>query len=148
MTAPLRHLLERWEADPVFRDVLHGGGEGVAVPDAVRPYFCGGLAHVLDRCVLVVVPTEAQAEALRAAADEFVQPTALLAAWDVLPYEGLSPDPRISAHRLEALRLIAHGAGARVVVASARGFAQKPAPGASELEPLYLEAKGTPDRDE
>ena len=42
-------------------------------------------------------------------------------AWDVLPYEGLSPDPRVSAHRLEALRLLAHGSGARVVVASARG---------------------------
>ncbi|HYZ91091.1 MAG TPA: transcription-repair coupling factor [Actinomycetota bacterium] len=148
MTAPLRHLLERWEADPVFRDVLHGGGEGVAVPDAVRPYFCGGLAHVLDRCVLVVVPTEAQAEALRAAADEFVQPTALLAAWDVLPYEGLSPDPRISAHRLEALRLLAHGAGPRVVVASARGFIQKPAPGSADLEPRNVRVGESVDRDD
>jgi transcription-repair coupling factor (superfamily II helicase) len=148
MTAPLQALLERWERDPVFRDVLYGGGEGLAVPDAGRPYFCAGLAEVLDRCVLAVVPTEPEAEALRAATDEFLRPTALLAAWDILPYEGLSPDPRISAHRLEALRLLAHGAGPRVVVASARGFIQKPAPGSADLEPRDVRVGESVDRDD
>jgi transcription-repair coupling factor (superfamily II helicase) len=98
--------------------------------------------------VVAVVPTEAQAEALRAAVAEFIQPTALLSAWDVLPYEGLSPDPRISAHRLEALRLLAHGSGARVVVASARAFVHKPAPGAADLTPLHIASTGSIDRDE
>ena len=148
MAAPLAALLERWERDPVFRDVLHAGGEGIALPDAARPYFCAGLAHALERCLLVVVPTEAEAEALRAAVDEFLQPTALLSAWDVLPYEGLSPDPRISAHRLEALRLLAHGSGPRVVVASARGFIQKPAPGTADIEPLHVGVGQSIDRDQ
>ena len=147
MPAPLQNLLERWERDPVFRDVLYGGADGVAIPDAVRPYFAAGLAHALDRCVVAIVPTEPEAEALRAAVDEFIQPTALLSAWDVLPYEGLSPDPRVAAHRLEALRLLAHGAGPRVVVASARGFIQKPAPGAADLEPLNVRAGESIDRD-
>ncbi len=148
MPAPLQHLLERWERDPIFRDVLYGGANGVAVPDAVRPFFAAGLAHALDHCVVAVVPTEPEAETLRAAVDEFLQPTALLSAWDVLPYEGLSPDPRVSAHRLEALRLLAHGAGPRVVVASARGFIQKPAPGSADHEPLNVRAGESIDRDE
>jgi transcription-repair coupling factor (superfamily II helicase) len=148
VAAPLSHLLGAFEKDAVFRDVLYGGGDGVAIPDAGRPLFLGSLAAALDRCVVAIVPTEADAEALRAATTEFVDRTAVLSAWDVLPYEGLSPDPRISAHRLEALRLIAHGAGSRVVVASARAFAQKPAPGAADLEPLYVEAKGAIDRDD
>ncbi len=120
----------------------------MAIPDAVRPFFVAGLAEALERCVLVVVPTEAEAEALRTATDEFIQPTALLSAWDVLPYEGLSPDPRISAHRLEALRLVARGSGPRVVVASARGFIQKPSPGSADLEPLQLRVGETIDRDD
>src|SRR6266851_1021636 len=118
MTAPLHNLLGRWESDPVFRDVAYAGGDGVALPDAVRPYFLAGLAQMLDRCVLAVVPGDHDAEVLRSAVSEFIEPTAVLPSWDVLPYEGLSPDPRISAQRLEALRLLAHGAGARVVVAS------------------------------
>ncbi len=148
MTAPLAHLLGAFEKDPIFRDVLYGGGDGVTIADAGRPFFLGSLAAALERAVVAVVPTEADAEALRAATAEFVDRTAVLNAWDVLPYEGLSPDPRISARRLEALRLITHGAGPRVVVASARAFAQKPAPGSSDLEPLHIDAKGAIDRDE
>ncbi len=149
MTAPLHHLLDRWESDPVFRDVLYSGADArVALPDAVRPYFCAGLAHALDRCVLVVVPTESEAEALRAATDEFLRPTALLSAWDVLPYEGLSPDPRISAHRIEAIRLLTKGSGPRVVVASVRGFIQKPAPASADLEPVHVGVGEHVDREE
>src|SRR5438132_9179855 len=148
MTAPLRDLLGRWETDPVFRDVLYGGGDGVALPDAVRPYFIAGIAQRLERCVLVVVPGDHDAEVLRSAVSEFIQPTGLLPAWDVLPYEGLSPDPRISAQRLEALRLLAHGAGPRVVVASVRGFIQKPAPGSADLEPLHVTVGEVFDRDD
>ncbi len=147
MTPPLRHLLARFEQDTTFRDVVYGGGDGVAVPEAVRPYFLAALASSLERPVLAVVPSDAEAEALRAAVHEFIQPTALLPAWDVLPYEGLSPDPRTSAYRLEALRLLAHGAGPRVIVASVRGFIQKPAPGASDLEPVSMRKGDEIDRD-
>ena len=100
MSAPLSHLLDRWDADPSFRDAAYAGGDGFVVPDAARPFFVAGLARRLERCVLAVVPTEADAEALRNAASEFITPTALLSSWDVLPYEGLSPDPRVSAQRL------------------------------------------------
>jgi transcription-repair coupling factor (superfamily II helicase) len=148
VSAPLAHLTSAFERDPVFRDVLYGGGDGIAIADAARPFFLGSLATALDRCVLAVVPSEGDAEALRAATSEFVDRTALLPAWDVLPYEGLSPDPRVSAHRLEALRLLAHGAGPRVVVASVRGFVQKPSPGAAQLDPLYVPREGSVDRDE
>ena len=107
-----------------------------------------GVAHGLDRCLLVVVPTEAEAETLRTALSEFIPLTALLSSWDVLPYEGLSPDPRVSAHRLEALRLLAHGAGARVVVSSARAFVHKPSPNAADLDPVHLKVGEEIDRDE
>ena len=148
MTAPLAHLVDRWDVDPAFRDAAYAGGDGFAVPDAARPFFCAGLARRLERCILAVVPSDADAEALRAACSEFISPTALLSSWDVLPYEGLSPDPRVSAHRLEALRLLAHGSGPRVVVASARAFVHKPAPGAAEFEPVHLRAGAAVDRDE
>ena len=62
MASPLKQLLPRFEQDPVFRDVVYGGGEGVAVPDAVRPYFCAALATSLERPVFAVVPTDAEAE--------------------------------------------------------------------------------------
>src|SRR5258708_15444200 len=86
MTAPLAHLLDRSERDPVFRDVMYGGGDGVALPGAIRPYFIASLAKRLERCVLVVVPGEHDAEAFRSAVGEFIQPTAVLPSWDVLPY--------------------------------------------------------------
>src|SRR5437899_950797 len=148
MTAPLAHLLDRWERDPVFRDVMYGGADGVALPDALRPYFLAGVAQRLERCVLAVVPGEHDADALRSAVGEFLQPTALLPSWDVLPYEGLSPDPRITALRLEALRLLAHGSGPRVIVASVRGLIQKPAPGSADLEPLRVTVGEAFDRDD
>ncbi len=148
MAAPLVHLLERFERDATFRDVMYAGGDGVAVPDAVRPYFLAALATSLDRCVVAVVPSEADAEALRNATSEFIDRTALLPSWDVLPYEGLSPDPRISAQRLEALRLLSHGAGGRVVVASVRGLIQKPAPGAADLDPVHVRKGEAIDRDD
>jgi len=148
VTAPLAHLLDRWERDPVFRDVMYAGADGVTLPDAIRPYFLAGLAARLERPVLAVVPGEHDAAALRAAVGEFIQPTAVLPSWDVLPYEGLSPDPRISAQRLEGLRLLAHGAGARVIVASARGLIQKPAPGSADLEPLRVTVGEVFDRDD
>ena len=135
MTAPLEHLLPRWEDDPVFRVAVDGGGFVVA--DAARPYLASGLAGALESCVIAVVPTEPEAQALRDATREFAS-AALLAAWDVLPYEGLSPDARIAADRVEAVRMLAHASGPRVVVASARGFVQKPAPGAAYAEPLVL----------
>ncbi len=127
---------------------MYAGGEGIAIPDAARPYFLAGLAAAMDKCVLAVVPSEADAEALRSAVDEFLRPTGVLPGWDVLPYEGLSPDPRISAHRLEALRLLAHGSGPRVVVASVRGFISKPAPGAAQLEPVSIRVGDVVDRDD
>jgi transcription-repair coupling factor (superfamily II helicase) len=148
VTAPLQHLLDRWDRDPLFRDIAYGGGDRVALPDAIRPYFVAGLAAALERCVVAVVATEHDAEALRAAVSEFMQPSALLGAWDVLPYEGLSPDPRISGHRLEALRLLAHGSGPRVVVASVRGLIQKPAPGSADLAPLHIAVGESIDRDQ
>src|SRR5207245_10009959 len=72
----------------------------------------------------------------------------VLPRWDVLPYEGPSPDPRISAQRLEALRLLAPGSGPRVVVASVRGFIQKPAPGSADLTPIHVAVGDALDRDD
>ncbi len=147
MTAPLEHLLPRWEADPVLRDAVMAG-DGVVLPEAGRAPALAALAHARGGGVLAVVGSEQEAEALRAAVAEFVGQTGHLATWDVLPYEALSPDPRTSAMRIEALRLLAYGTGPRVVVASVRGLIQKPAPGAAGLAPLELRPGATWDRDE
>ena len=143
-----RASARRAGTDPTFREVLYGGADGVALPDAVRPYFCAGLAHALERCLLASSRRRPKPRRCARRSTSSSTPTALLCAWDVLPYEGLSPDPRISAHRLEALRLLAHGSGPRVVVASARGFIQKPAPGTADLEPLHVGVGQSIDRDE
>ncbi|HVL82116.1 MAG TPA: hypothetical protein VM840_11065, partial [Actinomycetota bacterium] len=145
-TRPLGHLLPRWGDDPAFRAALSGRGD-VVLPDAVRPFFVAGLAAATEGCVLAVVPSDPDADALAAAAGEFCE-AALLASWDVLPYEGLSPDARSSARRIEALRLLARTGGCRVVVASARGLIQKPAPGVAAMHPVRVRPGGTLDREE
>ena len=149
MAAPLAHLLGAFEKDAVFRDVLYGGGDGVAIPDAGRPFFLGSLAAALDRCVLAVVPTEADAEALRAATDRVRRP------------HGAASRVGRPAVRRPLARPAHLGAPARSAApararlrrraSSSRRRArssQKPAPGAADLEPLHIDAKGTIDRDE
>jgi transcription-repair coupling factor (superfamily II helicase) len=148
MPAALTHLVSRWEDDPTFRAVLDDGGDGLALPDAVRPYLLAGLARATQSCVLAVAPGDPEAEALAAATQEFTDACAFLPAWDVLPYEGLAPDPRISSRRIDAFHLLVQGMGPRVVVASVRGLIQKPAPGAGRIEPLELRTQGTVDRDD
>lgn len=146
MNAPLHHLLDRWDRDPAFREAV-ASADGIVLPDAVRPYFLAALASARGGLVLAVVPTGTDAADLYAAVREFLPGVALLDAWDVLPYEGLGPDARISAHRMEALALAVHERGPRVVVTSARGLMQKPAPGAADVAPLELRTGEACDRD-
>ncbi|HVE91550.1 MAG TPA: transcription-repair coupling factor [Actinomycetota bacterium] len=146
MDAPLTHLVDRLVADPEFTAAATAEGP-LLMPDAVRPFALAGLARLTGGCVVAVVPSEPDAEALRAAVAEFC-PAAHLPAWDVLPYEAMSPDPRISSRRIQALRMLSHGEGPRVVVAGVRGFIQKPAPGAASAVPVELPSLGTVDRDE
>jgi transcription-repair coupling factor (superfamily II helicase) len=147
MEARLEHLTNRWVGDPLFRDVIASGGDGLVLPDAVRPFFLAGLAKAIDALVVAVAPTGAEASELHAAVREFLPQVGLLDAWDVLPYEGLGPDPRISAHRMEALALAVHEKGARIVVTSARGLMQKPAPGAADVSPIEIRKGAEVDRD-
>ncbi len=125
MSAPLASLLERWRAQhfPPLpgRWVVSAGARAFAV---------AGIARTLDEPLLVVVPSERDAEELADDLGLFVDDVVLMPAWEILPFEHISPNASTMARRAEARhRLIEANAGT-VVVASVRAVVQRTSPSA------------------
>lgn len=116
------------------------------VPGA-RAFALAGLARVVDGPLLVVVPGERDAEDLADDLGLFVDGAHLLPAWEILPFEHLSPNVATMARRAEARHLLATGGRGTVVVASSRAVVQRSSPSSflpvvvdrgTEIEPADL----------
>ncbi|MPZ88076.1 MAG: DEAD/DEAH box helicase, partial [Nitriliruptorales bacterium] len=120
----------------------------LAVGPAMRAYT---LAFLAERAapLLVVVPTDRDAEALVDALGAFLREDAVVGfpAWETLPHERLSPQAATVGQRLRVLdrlrRTVAdpRSAGAvRAVVAPVRALLQPMDPRLAEREPIRLDA--------
>jgi transcription-repair coupling factor (superfamily II helicase) len=124
---------------------LHGASRGYALTH---------LARALKRPLVCVEPDEEAAEALERDL-RFFWPKAdaetaivRLPGDEVLPYEGLTPDPQAAMTRLAGLFHL-HLGNARVVVLSVRGLARRVLPReALDSRSLQLAVEATQDRDD
>ncbi len=83
------------------------------------------LATALGAPVMVVAPGPREAEALyRDVAALLPEESALLPAWEALPYEGISPGAEVSARRADAVRRVRGAEGPFVVVTPVLGAMQ------------------------
>src|SRR6267154_2440494 len=121
---------------------------------ASRGYALAHLARALKRPLVCVEPDEEAAEALERDLRFFWPPSdadksiVRLPGDEVLPYEGLTPDPQAAMARLAGLFHL-HLGNARVVVLSVRGLARRVLPReALDSRSLQLAVTATQDRDE
>src|SRR6266705_860627 len=121
---------------------------------ASRGYALAHLARALKRPLVCVEPDEEAAEALERDLRFFWPPSdadraiVRLPGDEVLPYEGLTPDPQAAMARLAGLFHL-HLGNARVVVLSVRGLARRVLPReALDSRSLQLAVEATQDRDE
>ena len=78
--APLSTLLDRWRPDHLPRSPAR-----LVVPAAARAITIGGIARRTTGPLLVVVPSERDAEALAADLRLFVDDVLLFPSWETLP---------------------------------------------------------------
>src|SRR5215470_11107643 len=135
-----------------FRTGRRARATGLA--GAARGYALSHLARALKRPLVCVEPDEEAAEALERDLRFFWPPGAgdgaivRLPGDEVLPYEGLTPDPQAAMARLSGLFHL-HLGNARVVVLSVRGLARRVLPReALDSRSLQLAVEATQDRDE
>ena len=131
MSAPLAALVDRWRAShfpPLPGKWVVGHG--------ARAFAVAGLAKKLDSSILVVVSSERDAEELADDVGLFVPDVHLMPAWEILPFEHISPNASTMARRSEARHQLRHGGQGTVVVASVRAAIQRLSP--SDPSPVVL----------
>jgi transcription-repair coupling factor (superfamily II helicase) len=111
--------------------------------EAGHDYVAAAMARALDAAVLLVAPGPHEAETLARGVEAFLgaERTALLPAWESLPYEGISPAPEVAARRSDAIRRARAAQGCFVLVAPALAALQGIPPTLGAAEPLLV-AKG------
>ena len=130
MPAPLHPLLDGWRSAP-----LPDLDSTWAVPSPGRAFALAGLFERLGWSMLVVAPTEGDAEELVDDLRLFVDDAVLAPAWETLPFEHVSPNIATMAIRAEARhRLVADDPV--LVVASVRSTIQRLSP--SSVEPFRV----------
>jgi transcription-repair coupling factor (superfamily II helicase) len=112
--------------------------------EAGEAALVAALATALDVPVLVVTPGPREAEARAAALAALLgeAETALLPAWEAVPYEGIAPAPEIAARRAAAIGRLRRARGRFVAVAPVLGAMQRIVPTLGTIEPIEL-APGT-----
>ena len=129
VTAPLSVLLDRWRPD----DLPRAPGR-IVVPAPARAITVGGLARRAGGPLLVVVPSEREAEELADDVALFLDDVVYLPPWETLPFEHVSPNASTMARRaLARHRLVTGGPGA-VIVSSVRSTIQRLSP--SSITPI------------
>ena len=149
-------------ADPHASDSLTATRTSLAIASGAQAAFLAGVARRDARLPLfVVTPTHLDAERL---ADDLVsffptstngfdvaapcEPVVVLAPWDTLPLERVSPDVETMGKRSAVRwRLVNEGAKPLVIVASVRAALQQLSP-AGPLEPIVVSLGDELDQDE
>ncbi len=130
-------------SEPFERLLLSRDRPIVARAETGDAFVLAVLATALELPVLALAPGPHEAEALVADVEAFLPGgTALFPAWEVLPYELLSPTPDVAARRANAARRIRQATGPLVVVAPAVAALQAVAPTIGTADPIEL-AKGS-----
>jgi transcription-repair coupling factor (superfamily II helicase) len=133
MDAPLQPLLSGWRSQ-LLADLNSTWG----VAAAGRAFALAGLFENLGESILVVVPGENDAEELVEDVRLFTDNVVFAPAWEILPFEHVSPNTLTMARRAEARHRL-NGESPVLVVASVRAAIQRLSP--SPVEPLRM-AKG------
>lgn len=134
MVPPLSALVDRWRASHF--PALPGRW---VVGHGARAFAIAGLTRKLESPMLVVVPSERDAEELADDLALFVPDVTLMPAWEILPFEHISPNASTMARRCEARHRLMIGEQGTVVIASVRAVIQRLSP--SDPTPVVV-AKG------
>ena len=131
VTAPLAVLLDRWRPEH-----LPKAPGRIVVPAPARALVAGGLARRANGPLLVIVPSEREAEELADDLALFTEDVVFLPAWETLPFEHMSPNASTMARRGVARHRLATGGQGTVVVGSVRSVVQRVSP--SPVTPIVV----------
>ena len=147
---PLAGLAPLLADEPALRAVIDRAPV-VAVPEAARPIFTAALAGVTTRRpIVVLVPTDAEAERLVHDLGQFLPPSEIehYPAWETLPFERVSPSLETMGRRLRVVWRLRTGRAPTVLVAPVRALVQRLGPHVDEVEPFVVRPGDHVDRDE
>jgi transcription-repair coupling factor (superfamily II helicase) len=130
--APLSEILERWT-----NELLPPVPGRIVVPPSLRAVTLAGMVQGTPRPILAVVPGEREAEDLAEDVELFTDRVEFLPAWEILPFEHVSPNVRTMARRAQARHRL-EGEEPVVVVGSVRAVTQRLSP--SSPRPVVAEA--------
>lgn len=130
MAAPLQPLLTAWRSQPL-PDL--DSTWSIAAPG--RAFALAGLFENLGESMLVIVPGENDAEELVDDLGLFTDEAVLVPAWEILPFEHVSPNTLTMARRAEARDRL-RGKEPVLIVSSVRAAIQRVSP--SSVEPLRM----------
>ena len=139
----LERLLDALIGSDAFeRLLLERARPILARADAGEDFVVAALARALDSPVMVVAPGPREAETLHRGAEAWLGPerSALLPAWEALPYEGMSPSPEVAARRADAVRRLRDADGPFVLVTTGLAAMQRLVPTLGTTAPLQLVA--------
>ena len=107
------------------------------MPPPARALVVGGFSRRSEGPLLVVVPSEREAESLASDVRLFHDDVLHFPSWETLPFEHVSPNMATMARRAEARHRMAKSPAGLVVVASVRAVIQRVS--TSSVEPVVLE---------
>lgn len=131
MMPPLQSLVDLWRA----QHIPQMPGRWVVAPGA-RAFAIAGLVRKAEAPTLVIVPGEREAEELTDDLSLFVERVHFMPAWEILPFEHISPNASTMARRSAARHQLTDGAAGSVVVASVRAAIQRSSP--SDPRPVVV----------
>ena len=130
--SPLASLLDRWRPGHLPLPPAR-----LVVPPAARALTVGGFSRRAKGPLVVVVPSEREAESLSSDLRLFVDDVLFFPSWETLPFEHVSPNMATMARRAQARHRMVSGSPGLVVVASVRAAIQRVS--SSSYEPIRVE---------
>jgi len=129
-------------SDAFERLLLHRARPILARAHAGEDAVVAALARALDAPVMMVTPGPREAESIHRGVEAWLGPerSALLPAWEALPYEGISPSPEVAARRADAVHRLRGARGPFVLVTTGLAAMQRLAPTLGTVPPLELVA--------